>query len=75
MKQVEIEVPYGTKILLPFDGSESILKALFAAQLVERYWRDDDDKVAYRAKDKLVVNYVDYKVEDRPPPEPEPPVQ
>ena len=67
---IEIEVPYGTKLLIPIHGSEPLMKALFAAQLIEHSWRDGEN-VAYKAKDKLRAAYVEYKVTDRPPPEPE----
>jgi hypothetical protein len=67
---IEIEVPYGTKLLIPIHGSEPLMKALFAGQLIEHSWRDGEN-VAYKAKDKLKATYVEYKVIDRPPPEPE----
>lgn len=69
-QSIEIEIPYGTKLLIPLHGSEPVMKALFAGQLIERSWRDDEE-VAYKAKDKLRATFVNYTVTDRPPPEPE----
>lgn len=69
--QIEIEIPYGCKLVIPLNGSEAVMKALLAGTLVERTWRDDE-QVAYKSNMRLQANYVDYKVIDRPAPEPEP---
>jgi hypothetical protein len=68
---IEIEIPYGTKLLISVHGSEALMKGLLAGQLIERTWRDDAQE-SYKSDLKLQATYVDYKVLDRPQPTPDP---
>lgn len=71
MNHFKLEIPYGTQMLLPIDGSEAFVKYLQRGTLVNREWRDNDEVYAKETRYQIALSLVNTTIKEPKAPEPE----
>lgn len=71
MNYFKLEIPYGTQMLLPIDGSEAFIKYLQRGTLVCRSWHDNDEAYIKETKYQIALALVNTTIKEPKAPEPE----
>jgi len=70
MNYFKLEIPYGTQMLLPIDGSEAFVKYIQRGALVNREWRDNDEAYVKETRYQIALSLVNTTIAEPKAPEP-----
>jgi len=71
MNYFKLEIPYGTQMLLPIEGSEAFVKYLQRGTLVNRAWQDNDEFYVKETRYQVALSLVNTTIKEPKAPEPE----